>query len=115
MFSYKSFSLLDAIIMRTTDGAQGGGVNGVLAIGSYRMALRRINLTPESSGDLFHISNFELGMQVDRVRNAKEETVPVNFASDVDIKDGQKAVVGKANFDGASDALIVILTAKVVE
>ncbi len=118
MFSYKSFSLLDAIIMRTTDGAQKrASVNGlVIAIGnSYRMSLRRISITTESSGDLFHISNFDLNMQVDRIRNGKQESVPVDFASDIDVKDGQKAVVGKANFDGASDALIVILTAKVVE
>jgi hypothetical protein len=115
MFSYRSFSLLDAIIMRTTDNSGAGSVNGVVAIGSYRMSLRRISITAESSGDLFHISNFDLNMQISRVRLAKEELVPVDFVSDIDVKDGQKAVVGKANFDGASDALIVILTAKVVE
>ena len=35
--------------------------------------------------------------------------------TDVDIREGQKVVVGKANMDGSDRASIVILTAKVVE
>jgi hypothetical protein len=106
MFSYKSFTLLDAIIMRTTDGGA-GNVSGLVAGGAYEMNLRRINITPDASGDLFRLTLFQLSL--------KRGNGTVAMTTDVDVKDGQKAVVGKANFDGASDALIVILTAKVVE
>jgi len=112
MFSYKSFNLLDAIIMRTTDGG-GGSVSGQIPGGAYTMNLRRIGISPaEPSGDLFRLAGYKLEL---RQGNGNDNIVAIG--SDVDVKDGQKAVVGKANFDRSSDAraLIVILTAKVVE
>ena len=39
----------------------------------------------------------------------------VRIATTVEINDGQKVVVGRANVDGADSALIVVLAAKVVE
>jgi hypothetical protein len=35
--------------------------------------------------------------------------------TDVDVREGQKVVVGKANMDGSDRASIIVLTAKVVE
>jgi hypothetical protein len=35
--------------------------------------------------------------------------------TDVDVREGQKVVVGKSNISGSVDALILIVTAKVVE
>jgi urease alpha subunit len=37
-----------------------------------------------------------------------------NISTDVDIRDGQKIVVGKANVTSAQDAVIVVVTAKLV-
>lgn len=116
MFSYKSFNLLDAIIMRSMDDGS-GFVDGLLPGGSYEMIARRVNLAATSPDNLFHLQQFELSFKryngVDR--DGKDKYQTVSMRTDVDLKEGQKAVVGKANFDGASDALIVILTAKVVE
>jgi hypothetical protein len=37
------------------------------------------------------------------------------MSTDVDVREGQKVVVGKANMDGSDRASIVVLMAKVVE
>jgi len=41
--------------------------------------------------------------------------IDTGIATDVDIREGQKVVVGKANMDGSDRASIVVLTAKVVD
>ena len=41
--------------------------------------------------------------------------VETGINTDVDIREGQRVVVGKANMDGTDRASIVVLTAKVVE
>ena len=41
--------------------------------------------------------------------------IETGINTDVDIGEGQKVVVGKANMDGSDRASIVVLTAKVVE
>jgi hypothetical protein len=35
--------------------------------------------------------------------------------TNIDVKEGQKVVVGKSNFNGNEDAMILIVTVKVVE
>jgi hypothetical protein len=39
----------------------------------------------------------------------------VGVHTDIDVREGQKVVVGKANIDNADNALILVLTAKVIE
>lgn len=39
----------------------------------------------------------------------------VHISTSIDIREGQKVVVGKANIDNADNALILVLTAKVIE
>ena len=46
---------------------------------------------------------------------ATYQYVETGINTDVDIREGQRVVVGKANMDGTDRASIVVLTAKVVE
>ncbi len=39
----------------------------------------------------------------------------VGINTDLDVREGQKVVVGKTNMDSSDRALIVVVTAKVVE
>ena len=47
------------------------------------------------------------------VKELRELAARINTS--IDVREGQKVVVGKANIDNADSALILILTAKVVE
>lgn len=110
VFPYKSFSLLDAIELRLLSGTFGGDVKGILPQGqayprggTYSLSVQRTDLVEQTPANLIRLS--KLGIVVNDV---KVET-------DVDMTENQKIVVGKANIDGSANALIVILTAKVVE
>jgi len=110
IFPYKSFNLLDSIELRLLNGSKGAAVKGILPQGqvyphggTYNLEVQRTELVEEPPANLIRISN--LAINVNDVR----------VDTDVDMRENQKVVVGKANIDGSANALIVILTAKVVE
>jgi hypothetical protein len=110
VFPYKSFSLLDSIELRLLNGTNGAEVKGILPQGqaypqggTYDLSVNRTELVEETPANLIRIG--KLGIIVNNVR----------VETDVDMTENQKVVVGKANIDGSANALIVILTAKVVE
>jgi len=121
---YKSFNLFDAVMVRVADG-DGGMVAGVLpqgqqtfpSGGSFILRLRGLFLTEASPVALLRINSFDLAVSIVRGldREGHEKTQTVNLNTNIDMKEGQKIVVGKANIDGSENALIVILTAKVVD
>lgn len=127
MFSYKSFILLDSIVMRATENssAKVSGLlpNGAMPVDSffprgsiYNLDVRGIAL-PAQPENTMQISGFHLDLQrntgIDK--EGRDKFQSVTLQTNVDMKEGQKVVVGKANIDGSSNAVIVILTAKVVD
>ena len=121
VFPYKAFNLFDAIVMRMTDGS-GGSMQGILpraafpSGGTYSLNLNQIMLSQPLGG--MHLNSFDLSVLVsngmDKEGKDKFQTVKLSTRF-MEIEEGQKVVVGKANIDGSSNALIVILTAKVVD
>ena len=110
VFPYKEFNLLDAIELRLLNGTAGAEVKGILPQGqtyqhggNYNLSVARTELVEETPANLIRIS--KLAIIVNDVR----------IETDVDMRENQKIVVGKANIDGSANALIVVLTAKVVE
>jgi len=120
VFPYKAFNLLDAIDVRLTNGS-GGELSGLVpALGtpgqqivpggsSYNLDVKTIYLMGDAA-DLIRIDKFNLTLHMRTPINPS-----VTLETDIDMKPGQKIVVGKANIDGGADALIVILTGKVVD
>ena len=58
-----------------------------------------------------------MGLRVPIASSPKGEFqyIDTGISTDVDIREGQKVVVGKVNMDGADRASIVVLAARVVE
>jgi hypothetical protein len=121
---YKSFHLFDAVIMRGSDGSS-GYVGGVLPAtqqtfvsgGSFIFRVGRAELTPATPANLLRLQNVELSVSINRGtdREGKDKVQMVNLQTSIDMKEGQKVVVGKANIDGSENALLVILTAQIVD
>jgi hypothetical protein len=124
VFPYKSFNLFDAIIVRGADG-DGGTWSGTLPQGqqtfpgggSYLLQLRRIEVSPATPANLIRLGMFDLGVSIVSGvdKEGKDKIQHVGLQTAIDMKEGQKVVVGKANVDGSANALIVILTAKVAD
>jgi hypothetical protein len=119
VFSYQGFRLLGTLSWRGRDGT-GGNVNGLLPSVSsdsaqpttYSFRIHSVGITSEGKEPTIRIN--DLALQLDyMLKNGGNYHAIINTS--IDAKEGQKVVVGKANIDNADSALILILTAKVID
>ena len=126
MFSYKSYQLIDTELIRVRAGEGGevsGIINGVPAIEGARpvsqIKFKSATFSTDERGVTIRIDLLRLGVKVPTVSGSNGGQkqylyIDTGISTDVDIREGQKVVVGKANMDGTDRASIVVLTAKVV-
>jgi hypothetical protein len=123
VFNYQGFRLLGTLSWRGRDGT-GGSVSGLLPSVSsnnsgqpppmqpptthYTFRVHSVGITSESKQVTVRIDDLMLQLEFSPTQHAVINT-------SIDAKEGQKVVVGKANIDNADSALILILTAKVIE
>ena len=123
MFSYKGYQLIDTEVIRVRAG-QGGDasamVNSKGPCGAKTISQLKFSSakpTTDDKGRAVRIDGLKVGLKVPVPANTKGEYnyIDTGISTDVDIREGQKVVVGKVNMDGADRASIVVLSAKVVE
>jgi len=120
MFSYKGYQVIDIQVIRTRAG-QGGESSGVVENGSplktvSQAKFNSISITNDEKGRALRINNLKVGLKIPIPRAGKDyQYLDTGISTDVDVREGQKVVVGKANMDGSDRASIVVLTAKVVD
>ena len=116
------FQLLDTTILRIRDGSQ-GQVEGIFTSSSgkathYRLEIgraRRVGLArsqlagareiPEGTVSKFRLDGLEFSL----------DGHGPQLATDIDLRAGQKAVIGKAANPGAGGSLILVLDARVLD
>ncbi len=121
-FAYKGFQTLDTLIVRSRDKTL-GSVKGVVRLNQdespaqYAFQYSSVSLLPDEKGRIIRVDNLRLTAQVPVRPNGSSgyTVVDTGFATDLDIREGQKVVVGKAIVDGTNNALILVVTARVVE
>jgi hypothetical protein len=123
-FSYKGYQLIDTEVMRVRAG-QGGEVSGVVngapsVAGNKTISqvkFRSASVSMDEKGRAIRIDGLKVGLRIPVAAgdNKSFQYLDTGLNTDVDIREGQKVVVGKANMDGSDSASIVVLTAKVVE
>ena len=108
IFSYKSFRLLDSILLRTQPGnkATADGVIGDSKT-QYRFDVQPSAVTEGPDGRLIRLDNLNLTLRLSGDREAGVRT-------EITVREGQRAVVGKSNI-GLGQSLILVVTAKVTE
>ncbi|MCP4655117.1 MAG: hypothetical protein GY856_06815 [bacterium] len=111
LFGYRGFELLDTLFLRVRDGSQ-GRLRGYLAEGiTYDFSLNRAKVlgfnraTLEEEQSTLRFDGLTFLFQGDRSR----------LATDVEVREGQKAVVGKAAPGNGGPALILVIEAKIIE
>jgi len=127
LFHYRGYHLLDSAIVRSRSGS-GGGVDGstpasdnaVQAKGQYSFLFGRATLSGDKAR-VIHLENLRLDVKSQYLTGASGGIQQIHDTSsgihtDIDIREGQKVVVGKASTASGKDgALILVLSAKVVE
>ena len=129
---YKSFHLMSTAIVRTADG-QGGGANGAVAdtndpFRSFELGYRRLIIIPQENQTVVHLdhlnfrSNGTIATDKATVDSAHtfltshgEIGVLSEIQTDIDLPEGQKVVVGKTSYGSSDSALVLVLTAKVMD
>jgi hypothetical protein len=122
-FVYKAFRLVDTLQLRTQEGISGsvtGAVprtNGASPLRFLQVDFRATSITGETKERTVHLEHLTFHS---KLPNGGDGKGGINYAqtgieTSIDIPDGKKVVVGKANMDGEGGAYFLIVTAKVVD
>jgi hypothetical protein len=126
LLSYKSFRLLDSFVLRARSGERGENSGSVepsspapegLKI-SYHFEFNKIHVDKGETARLVRFDSLRLDINVPVGINTKGEVrwSGASIHTDVDVPEGKKVVIGKTSgIEGADSALILVISAKVVD
>jgi uncharacterized Zn-finger protein len=120
IFAYQNFQLLDTAVLRSRS-MQTANVNGVLSVVSfgkdftlpYQVRLRPMVQTDDKARSI-RIDDLRFATQVP-VDSAGHPRVTASIEAEIDVREGQKVVVGKTGLEGTKRALILVLSGKIVD
>jgi hypothetical protein len=118
LFAYKSYRILQSFVLRDRENGHGTSTSGSLSAGaSYNFQYRAVTVS-NGTPRVVHIDGVQFSVQtptgkVDDKGRAVNDFSTIN--TDLDASEGQKVVVGKSNVHGSDDALILVVTAQVVQ
>jgi hypothetical protein len=111
------------MLLRLREGERGGS-NGAIEVpgetgkGMSTLNVGKVEIVPDSQAAIVRISNLGVGVTVPSglLKSGEPRMYNTAISTNIDVREGQKVVVGKANMAGAPDqALILVLTAKVLD
>ncbi len=120
VLSYKTFRVLDTLILQGHAGHEPSDTSGVLAlpnitgVPTYSFHFNSADVM-EGSVRLFGLSLFVRLPTAEKNEKGETKAVTINIGTDVDVKSGQKVAIGKASFNTAGDAIILVISANVVD
>jgi hypothetical protein len=110
VFAYKSYKLIEAVTLRGRNNS-GAEVGGELPDYSfYDFKYGRARISPETP-HMVHLD--ALRLEITRRHSSRIDPIAL-VLTDLDVRDGQKTVVGKSAVHG-TDALFLVIVPKVVE
>jgi hypothetical protein len=114
-FPYKTYALLDALSLRSRAGA-GAHTEGQLGGGrSTDFGVRSVSVEPD--GTMIRLDHLAARLRVPKmVAPNKTEMLDSGISTDIlDVKEGQKLVVGRSSLEGPAKALFLVLIARVAQ
>jgi hypothetical protein len=117
VFAYKSYKLTESFVLRgrssTSIAPRPASTDGILPGNGlrYHFGYNRLWLTGDPPRTI-HVDGIDLNLNRP---TSKEHSGVASINTDLDIRDGQKTVVGKSSVDSTGDALILVIVPKVVD
>ncbi len=105
LFQYKDYRLLDSFALRGESGASGGGAGILAGLGNYTYQYRVLTVTGDKERTI-QFQDFKFVL-------ARASFPTQVIETSVDLKEGQKVVIGKTSM--ADSPLILVITARVVD
>jgi hypothetical protein len=129
-FKYSTYRMLDTVVARARGDGSGFSVNGVtekrlFPLGPSYYRLRAVR-THVAGGDprVVRLTSFAFSLEIpiptgpppsDNSQPVPFQYKSIGLESDIDVRDGHYVVVGKSGLGGSENALVLVLTAKVVD
>jgi hypothetical protein len=113
-FPFKTYSLLDVLALRTRSGV-GAQTSGELS-GSRLTFFRVDAASVDGDGSMIRLDRLHAGIKIPLPSGeGKINYTDTGISTDVvDVKEGQKLVVGRSSLDGPEKALFLVLIAKII-
>jgi hypothetical protein len=124
IFPYKNYQPLSSMLLRSKEGtkAQNSGVMKSLAgaaESNYFVLYDGANVSSEAGKPVIHLQNFRFHTRLETHSvspgTTQTRSSNIDIATDTDLREGQKTVVGKADTGSNDSALFVVLTARLVD
>jgi hypothetical protein len=129
IFPYSDYLLLSTMLLRSGEGTSTSS-NGLLksfqnapAIPPtiYSIGYDSATVSPEAASPTIHLERFHFSTRIAIGTGPQVGTITqfqnfdIGIQTHVDLREGQKVVVGKANIESTDSAIFVILSAKLVQ
>jgi type II secretory pathway component GspD/PulD (secretin) len=129
IFPYKSYGLLSTMLLRSQQGKvteSSGILNYSLSPeasqhpATYGISYNSASISSPKAKPVIHLENFRfnarLGISTSKTPNATQyQIVDIGTKSDVDLREGQKVVIGKTDVATDGSAIFIVLTANLVD
>lgn len=125
--NYQGYQLLETLVTRNREGG-GSEVSGTLppvikdvpAESTYQFRIHDATVSPDDKSGTIRINGLRLALRIPvRTGGGGPGTTwayrDVGITTDIDVREGQQVVVGKANMVNSDDALFLVLTVKIAE
>jgi len=128
--AYKTLRLLDTVVARTRTQPESWRGRSIFVPGVVtlpdpaakslptQLEVGAVNLVPDAKGQLVRINSLNFRMSIPTGTVNKDGNPNYNntgIDTSVDVREGQKVVIGKSSMAGTDKALILVLTAKVLD
>ena len=119
IFNYKGFALLDTQTLRLRPGSP-SEVTGTVgkddaglgkSISKFRVDSAAIS--QDEKGSVVRLDGLKMTIQT--LACAGSKPAETGFTTNIDVREGQKAVVGKAKMDGSERTSVLVVTARIVD
>ena len=113
LFGYTGFELLDNVFLKVREGRRGrvdGGIfleNGATERTGYQLSFQKVTVVPEDGRRSIRFKDMRF-----QVNGRVAGTLSAALVTDVEIREGQKAVVGSSTPQGIGQTLILIVHAE---
>jgi hypothetical protein len=113
VFPYKNYRMLESFVLRGRSGQQASTSGSLPASPNTYDFNFRPWVTPEPMPRMIRLDDMRL---VVRMHNdGSNANINASIMTGLDVREGQKVVVGKSNVIGTADAIILVVSPKIVE
>lgn len=121
IFGFNDFRILETAILRNREGMKGETIGLATNPGSgqpssYQLRYLSATVSKGEKATVIRLDDVRFNMRMTyTANNGSMQNSDIGFNTNLDIREGQKVVVGKAKIDGSDNALVLVISARAVE